>query len=119
MGSVLEIQQEVMRLATAAQANKLAIGDLTGGTIALSNIGVIGTTDVLPILFDGQAVIGGCGKTMTLPRYNAKGELVPRQIMSIRWVGDHRHLDGASLARFSNSFKQYMEDPGEWTLTLR
>ena len=25
-------------------------------------------------------------------------------------VGDHRHLDGAALARFSNSFKSYMED---------
>ena len=25
-------------------------------------------------------------------------------------MGDHRHLDGAALARFSNSFKSYMED---------
>merc|ERR1719401_1646441 len=117
--SVLEIQQEVLRLAAAAMDNKLAMGDIKGGTITLSNIGSIGTKDPRPILFDGQAVIGATGRTMTLPRYNAKGDLVPRQIMNIRWVGDHRHLDGATLARFSNSFKRYMEDPGEWTLTLR
>lgn len=117
--NVLEIQQEVMRLAAAANAGKLALKDIQGGTITLSNIGVIGTKDPRPILFDGQAVIGATGRTMTLPRYNSKMELVPRQVMNIRWVGDHRHLDGAGLARFSNSFKQYMENPGEWCLTMR
>lgn len=117
--NVLEIQQEVMRLAVAANAGKLALKDIQGGTITLSNIGVIGTKDPRPILFDGQAVIGASGRTMTLPRYNSKMELVPRQVMNIRWVGDHRHLDGAGLARFSNSFKQYMENPGEWCLTMR
>lgn len=117
--NVLEIQQELMRVAVAAQQGKLALGDIQGGTITLSNIGVIGTKDPRPILFDGQAVIGATGRTMTLPRYNAKMELVPRQVMNIRWVGDHRHLDGASLARFSNSFKSYMENPGEWLLAMR
>merc|ERR1712039_855884 len=117
--TLLEIQQEISRLAAAAKDNKLALPDIKGGTITLSNVGVIGTKDPRPILFDGHAVIGATGRTMTLPRYNAKGELVPRQIMNIRWVGDHRHLDGATLARFSNSFKRYIEDPGEWTLTLR
>jgi len=117
--NVLEIQQELMRLAAAAQQGKLALPDIQGGTITLSNIGVIGTKDPRPILFDGQAVIGATGRTMTLPRYNAKMELVPRQVMNIRWVGDHRHLDGAALARFSNSFKSYMENPGEWLLAMR
>merc|ERR1712087_298289 len=110
---------EIKRLAADAMANKLKVSDIKGGTITLSNVGVIGTKDPRPICFDGQAVIGATGRTMTLPRYNEKMELVPRQIMHIRWVGDHRHLDGAGLARFSNSFKQYMEDPGEWLLTVR
>jgi len=117
--NVIEIQQELVRLAKSAMDNKLALGDIKGGTITFSNVGVIGTKDPRPILFDGQAVIGAAGRLMTLPRYNSKGELVPRQIMNVRWVGDHRHLDGAALARFSNSFKTYLEDPGEWTLTLR
>ncbi|CAJ1380199.1 unnamed protein product [Effrenium voratum] len=117
--NVMEIQDELMRVAQAAQQGKLAMSDIQGGTITLSNIGVIGTKDPRPILFDGQAVIGATGRTMTLPRYNAKMDLVPRQVMNIRWVGDHRHLDGAGLARFSNSFKAYMENPGEWCLTMR
>jgi len=117
--SVLEIQQEVGRLAAAAKNGKLSMSDITGGTITFSNIGVIGTKDPRPILFDGQAVIGASGRTMTLPRYNEMMELEPRQIMNIRWVGDHRHLDGATLARFSNAFKRAVEEPLEWTLTLR
>jgi len=117
--TVVEIQQEIMRLAGLAKENKLAIGDIKGGTITFSNIGSIGTRDPRPIPFDGQAVIGAAGRTMTLPRYNEKGELVPRQIMQVRWVGDHRHLDGAALARFSNSFKRYCEEPGDWMLALR
>jgi 2-oxoisovalerate dehydrogenase E2 component (dihydrolipoyl transacylase) len=117
--SVLEIQQDVLRLAAAAQANKLALSDITGGTITFSNVGTIGTKDPRPIPFDGQAVIGAAGRVMVLPRYNSNMELVPRQIMNVRWVGDHRHLDGATLARFSNSFKRYIENPGEWTLTLK
>jgi len=117
--SVVEIQQEVVRLAGLAKDNKLGISDIKGGTITLSNIGVIGTKDPRPIPFDGQAVIGATGRTMTLPRYDAQMNLVPRQIMNVRWVGDHRHLDGATLARFSNSFKRYCEEPGDWMLALR
>jgi len=117
--SVVEIQQEVIRLAAAANAGKLALNDIKGGTITLSNIGVIGTKSPRPILFDGQAVIGAAGRMMRLPRYNDKNEIVARYLMEVQWVGDHRHLDGAGLARFSNSFKRYMEQPGEWLLTLK
>lgn len=117
--SVLEIQQEVLRLAAGAQSNKLSMNDIKGGTITFSNVGTIGTKDPRPIPFDGQACIGALGRLMTLPRYNEKMELVPRQIMQVRWVADHRHLDGAALARFSNSFKRYVENPGEWVLTMK
>merc|ERR1719446_562392 len=108
-----------MRLAKDAMDNKLKLPDIKGGTITFSNVGAIGTKDPRPILYDGQAVIGAAGRTMTLPRYNASGQLEPRKIMNVRWVGDHRHLDGATLARFSNSFKRYVEDPREWLLSLR
>jgi len=117
--SVIEIQQELMRVATAAGEGKINMPDIKGGTITFSNVGTIGTKDPRPIIFEGQAVIGAAGRTMTLPRYNKNGQLEPRQIMMVRWVGDHRHLDGATLARFSNSFKRYVENPGEWTLGLR
>merc|ERR1719453_532444 len=117
--SVIEIQQELNRLVADAKAGSLKLKDLQGGTITFSNVGSIGTKDPRPILYDGQCVIGAAGRLMTLPRYDSKMQLVPRQIMHIRWVGDHRHLDGATMARFSNSFRRYMENPGEWLLAVR
>merc|ERR1712196_721713 len=41
--SVIEIQREVLRLAAAANDNKLKFDDIVGGTITFSNIGTIGT----------------------------------------------------------------------------
>jgi 2-oxoisovalerate dehydrogenase E2 component (dihydrolipoyl transacylase) len=117
--SVLEIQNEIMRLADGAKANKLSFDDIKGGTISFSNVGVIGTKDPRPILFDGQCCIGAMGRLMTLPRYDDKMQLVPRSIVNVRWVADHRHVDGATLAHFSNSFKRYVENPGAWVLTLK
>ena len=77
---------------------------LQGGTITLSNIGVIGTKDRVwfsdvssrrhrtkltsqdprPILFDGQAVIGATGRTMVLPRYNSKMEAMHANSKAMR-----------------------------------
>jgi len=117
--SVLEIQRKLVQLAKAANERKLTFEDNIGGTITISNIGMIGVKDPIPILYGGQALIIGIGRLMVLPRYNDEMELVPRQIVNIRIVADHRHLDGATVAHFSNTFRRLVEDPLEWSLSLR
>jgi 2-oxoacid dehydrogenases acyltransferase (catalytic domain) len=36
---------------------------------------------------------------------------VPTRIMTVSWSADHRIVDGASVARFSNTWKGFIEAP--------
>jgi 2-oxoisovalerate dehydrogenase E2 component (dihydrolipoyl transacylase) len=38
-------------------------------------------------------------------------EPVPVTIMNVTWSADHRIVDGATVAKFSSSWKQYIETP--------
>jgi len=51
------------------------------------------------------------GKVQKLPRYNSNNEVVPVHIMNISWSADHRVIDGATVANFSNVWKNYLEHP--------
>jgi 2-oxoisovalerate dehydrogenase E2 component (dihydrolipoyl transacylase) len=33
------------------------------------------------------------------------------RVMAVSWAGDHRIIDGATMARFSNLWKAYLEQP--------
>ena len=81
------------------------------GTFTLSNIGVIGGTVGSPVILPGQVSIGALGKLQKLPRYDENDNVVPKTIMQVGWSADHRVIDGATMARFSNQWKGYLENP--------
>lgn len=116
--SILEIAREVHRLTDAARAGKLKQEDLQGGTISISNIGVLGGTYMVPVINKPEVAIVALGKTQALPRFDADGQVVASQIMNISWSGDHRVLDGGTMVRFSNLWKSYLEDPTSMLLDL-
>lgn len=37
--------------------------------------------------------------------------MVPVHVMAVSWSGDHRVIDGATMARFSNHWKGLLENP--------
>lgn len=39
--------------------------------------------------------------------------------MNVSFGCDHRVLDGATVARFSNKWREYLEDPGSMLLRLK
>jgi 2-oxoisovalerate dehydrogenase E2 component (dihydrolipoyl transacylase) len=51
------------------------------------------------------------GRTQKLPRFDANGQVVERAIMTVSWAGDHRIIDGGTIARFCNRWKGYLESP--------
>ncbi|MCP3127321.1 dihydrolipoyllysine-residue acetyltransferase [Shewanella sp. KJ2020] len=117
--SILEVAAEITRLTQAARSGRVAPADLKDGTISISNIGALGGTVATPIINKPEVAIVALGKLQTLPRFNAKGEVEARQIMQVSWSGDHRVIDGGTIARFCNLWKQYLEQPQEMLLAMR
>ena len=64
-----------------------------------------------PVISSPQVAIGALGKIQTLPRFDSDGNVKAAKIMEVSWAGDHRTVDGATMARFSNAWKEMLENP--------
>ena len=116
--TIFEISQELAGLQERGMTNTLTPSDLQGGTFTLSNIGSIGGTYVSPIIMPPQVAIGALGKVVKIPKYDANGEIESQNILYISWTADHRVIDGATMVRFSNVWKSYLETPSKMLLDL-
>ena len=94
--------------------------DITNATFTLSNIGSIGGTTMSPVVLPPQVAIGAFGKIQRLPRFvGDTNEVEEALIMPVSWGGDHRAVDGATMARFSNLWKSYCESPSSMMFSMR
>ncbi|NRA62450.1 MAG: dihydrolipoyllysine-residue acetyltransferase [Psychrobium sp.] len=116
--SIVGVAQEVNRLTDSARAGRIAQSDLKGGTITISNIGAIGGTIATPIINKPEVAIVALGKLQKLPRFDENGQVVARQIMQVSWSGDHRVIDGGTIARFCNLWKSYLEHPTKMLMVM-
>ncbi|KAF9152080.1 hypothetical protein BG015_005829 [Linnemannia schmuckeri] len=116
--SVLEIASELARLQEAGKKNALSMADLKDGTVSLSNVGMIGGTYLNPVVVTSEVAIAAVGKMQRLPRFKMveeNGKMVERvvaqSIVNVSWSADHRVIDGATVARFSEAWKSVVENP--------
>ncbi|XP_005878608.1 PREDICTED: lipoamide acyltransferase component of branched-chain alpha-keto acid dehydrogenase complex, mitochondrial [Myotis brandtii] len=117
--SVVDIAAELNRLQKLGSTGQLSTADLTGGTFTLSNIGSIGGTYAKAVILPPEVAIGALGSIKALPRFNQKGDVYKAQIMNVSWSADHRVIDGATMSRFSNLWKSYLENPASMLLDLK
>ncbi|KAK7387920.1 hypothetical protein VNO78_22718 [Psophocarpus tetragonolobus] len=117
--SIMEITKELARLQQLASNNKLTSDDISGGTITLSNIGAIGGKFGSPLINLPEVSIIAIGKIQKVPQFADNGNVYPVSIMTVNIGADHRVLDGATVARFCNEWKQLIENPELLTLHLR
>lgn len=117
--SIVEIANDLTRLTDLAREGRVSPADLKGGTITISNIGAIGGTVATPIINKPEVAIVALGKVQQLPRFDSKGHVVARSIMQISWSGDHRVIDGGTIARFTNLWKKYLEEPSAMLVAMR
>lgn len=116
--SIVEVANDLTRLTDSAREGRVAPDDLKGGTISISNIGAIGGTIATPIINKPEVAIVALGKLQHLPRFDENGQVVSKAIMQVSWSGDHRVIDGGTIARFNNLWKSYLENPSVMMMAM-
>ena len=109
--NIMDVAAEIHRLTESGAKGNLAPSDLQGGTLTVSNIGTIGGTYAKPCLVSSELGIVALGRMQKLPRFDEAGNVVAKQILPVSWSADHRVIDGATIARFGNMWKNLIENP--------
>jgi pyruvate dehydrogenase E2 component (dihydrolipoamide acetyltransferase) len=105
-----EIAAGIARLAEAARSNALSREELSGATIAVTNIGSYGSESGTPLLDPGHAVTVALG--VIEPRaLVADGRVEARPACTLSLTFDHRVLDGATVGRALGDLVELLESP--------
>lgn len=108
--SLTQIAQEVRDLAERARKRKLKPEEYTGASFSVSNLGMFGIDEFTAVINPPEGAILAVG-AMTAKPVVREGEIVVRQIMRVTMSCDHRVIDGATGAKFLQSFKKILENP--------
>ena len=111
----LEISAEIKSLAAKAKVKKLQPEEYTGATFSISNLGMFGIKEFTAIINPPEAGILAVGGAQPTPVVR-DGEIVVRNMMNVTMSCDHRVIDGATGAKFLQTFKQMLEQPGMMSL---
>lgn len=114
--SIVDIARDLNALQQRGQQGQLTPDDFANGTFSLSNIGVVGGTYTKPCIVPPQVAIGAIGTTQIVPRFDANDAITKAHLIHVSWSGDHRVIDGVTMAGFSNEWKQYIEQPERFIL---
>uniref|UniRef100_A0A0N5AHI5 Dihydrolipoamide acetyltransferase component of pyruvate dehydrogenase complex n=1 Tax=Syphacia muris TaxID=451379 RepID=A0A0N5AHI5_9BILA len=109
--NIWEIAEELRRLGEAAKKEQLTKSDITDGTFTLSSIGMLGGIYANPVIMPPQVAIVALTKIRKEPKVNEDGQIYTPHVLRVSWSADHRVVDGATVVRFSNLMKTYLENP--------
>ena len=111
MKGLAQISPEMKDYAARARNRKLKPEEYTGGSAAISNMGMMNVKSFAAIVNPPHASILaiGTGERRPVVRGN---DIVIEQQMTITLSTDHRCIDGALGAEFIGAIKAYLEEPG-------
>jgi pyruvate dehydrogenase E2 component (dihydrolipoamide acetyltransferase) len=108
--SVGAIAREIRELAERARTRKLKPEEYMGATFSVSNLGMFGIDEFTAVINPPEGAILAVGAVTPKPVVR-DGEIVVRQIMRATMSCDHRVIDGATGAKFLQTFKKMLENP--------
>jgi pyruvate dehydrogenase E2 component (dihydrolipoamide acetyltransferase) len=108
--SLAEIASEEKLLTEKTRSNKLALEEMEGETIALSNLGVYGTDSFFGIVPPPTSTILAVGNVVKMVCPDDDTTTV-RTITSLTLAVDHRVINGAYAAQFLNFITEQLQNP--------
>jgi len=108
--SLGQIATEAKDLAERARLRKLKPDEFQGGTFSVSNLGMFGIKSFSSIINPPQGCILSVGAGEQRPVVR-NGQLAVATVMTVTLTCDHRVVDGATGARWMQSFKTMIEQP--------
>ena len=109
--SLAEIAQATKDLAARANQGTLRPEEYSGGTFAVSNMGMMNVTSFVAIIQPPQTAVLAVGAAQKRAVVGADDSIVVRQMMTATLSADHRIVDGAEGAFFINEIKRLLESP--------
>ncbi|AGB14821.1 pyruvate/2-oxoglutarate dehydrogenase complex, dihydrolipoamide acyltransferase component [Halovivax ruber XH-70] len=112
---MLQLSSEMNELVQKARERTISPDELQGSTFTITNIGGIGGEYATPILNYPESGILAVGEIKRKPRVvtdeNGEESIEPRSVMTLSLSFDHRLIDGAVGAQFTNEVMKYLEEP--------
>ncbi len=112
---LLELSSEMNELVERARERSIDPDELRGSTFTVTNVGGIGGEYATPVINYPEAGILAIGEITRKPRVvtDAHGEesIEPRSVLTLSLSFDHRLIDGAVGARFTNAVIERLENP--------
>ncbi|MCB0410408.1 MAG: 2-oxo acid dehydrogenase subunit E2, partial [Flavobacteriales bacterium] len=115
--TVIELSREIIELSKKARDGKLALDEMKGATITITNIGSVGGVYATPIINHPEVAILGMYKISDKPVWK-NNQWVPEKFMNFTITCDHRLIDGAVAANFMKSFASRVENPSQLILDM-
>ena len=107
--TIKQIAVELGVLGQKARDKKLSPKDLQGANFTISSLGAIGGTAFTPLVNWPQVAILGISPATMQPVWNGK-DFAPRLMLPLSLSYDHRVINGADAARFSNKLTKLLAD---------
>ena len=107
--SLLQLAAEAAALAAKARDKKLTADDMQGACFTISSLGHIGGTGFTPIVNAPEVAILGVSKATIQPVWDGKA-FQPKLMLPLSLSYDHRVINGAAAARFTQRLCQLLGD---------
>jgi pyruvate dehydrogenase E2 component (dihydrolipoamide acetyltransferase) len=108
--SLEEVNTAIAEAAGRARSGTIKQEEIEGGSFAVTNLGMYGTTEFAAIINPPQWGILAVGAATQRPVVE-NGSLAVGSVMTVTLSADHRAVDGALAAQWLAAFQRHIENP--------